>query len=64
MQDTYRVSGPFGYRGHEPGETFKADETEAIKRAVHRGAITREKASGHSGKSHESGGSAGAKEDN
>jgi hypothetical protein len=42
---TYRVSGPFPFRGHAPGSSFEADPKETpVVRAVTRGAITEEKA--------------------
>jgi hypothetical protein len=38
---TYRVSGPFPFRGHAPGSTFEADPKDTVVvRAVTRGSIT------------------------
>lgn len=39
---TYRVSGPFPFRGNAPDSTFEADPDEQIERAVNRGSISRE----------------------
>lgn len=37
----YSVSGPFSFRGHQPGSTFTATADEQIRRALNRGSITR-----------------------
>lgn len=36
----YRVTGPFPFRGHEPGSTFDTDLSDQIERAVNRGSIS------------------------
>lgn len=36
----YQVTGPFPFRGHEPGSTFTAEPDEAIERAIARGSIS------------------------
>jgi hypothetical protein len=37
---TYRVTGPFPFRGNAPDSTFEADTDERIERAVKRGSIS------------------------
>jgi hypothetical protein len=38
---TYRVSGPFAFRGNQPGSTFEADpDDRQIHRAIARGGIS------------------------
>lgn len=63
---TYRVSGPFPFRGHAPGSTFEADPKDTtVVRAVTRGSITaEEKAAAPAPKTHPSGDDAGSKEKN
>jgi hypothetical protein len=57
----FRVSGPFAFRGNEPGSTFEADpKSTQIRSAVDRGAITEETAKSASSK--DKSGSAGTKE--
>jgi hypothetical protein len=59
---TYRVSGPFEFRGNKPGSTFEADPKQTqIKRALGCGSITEEKATKAASKDDKSG-SAGTKE--
>jgi hypothetical protein len=53
---TFRVSGPFAFRGNEPGSTFEADpKSNLIVRAVERGAITEEHPKSGASKSHHAG---------
>jgi hypothetical protein len=40
MKTTYKVTGPTGFMGHKPGETFDADlDPQQERRAVERGSI-------------------------
>jgi hypothetical protein len=40
--DTYRVTGPFPFRGNAPDSTFEAELDERLERAVKRGSISLE----------------------
>jgi hypothetical protein len=60
---TFRVSGPFAFRGNEPGSTFEADPKETqIVRAVTRGSITEEKPVKNGASKDDKSGDAGTKE--
>ncbi len=40
MTTTYKVTGPTGFAGHKPGETFEADlDPQLEQRALERGSI-------------------------
>lgn len=60
---TYRVSGPFEFRGNKPGSTFEADPKETlIVRAVTCGSITEEKPVKSGASKDDKPGAAGTKE--
>lgn len=40
----YEVTGPFPFRGHEPGSAFTAEPDEVIERAIARGSISHKRA--------------------